>query len=51
MKSKGYSHSVIGKREINQDTSLVVDEVGLYAVADGIGGGLSGEVAADIAVE
>ena len=51
MKAKGYSYSVIGKREINQDTSLVFDEVGLYAVADGIGGGLSGEVAADIAVE
>jgi len=48
------SHSIsdVGlKREINQDRLLSVSDKGLYIVADGMGGGLHGEVAAQIAVE
>lgn len=51
MTTRGYFHTVIGNRLINQDAALVLDEVGLYAVADGVGGGLCGEVAAEMAVE
>lgn len=51
MKVKGYSFSVIGSREMNQDSFLVNDEKRLYAVADGVGGGLGGEVASRMAVE
>lgn len=38
------------KRESNQDSFLVDDELGLYVVADGMGGHLGGEVASRIAV-
>lgn len=51
MSHKGYSLSVIGSREMNQDSLLVAEEQGLYAVADGVGGGLKGEVASKMAVE
>lgn len=50
MPCKGYSLSVIGGREMNQDSFLVWDERGIYAVADGVGGGLRGEVASRMAV-
>lgn len=48
---KGHALSVIGSREKNQDSYLVADELSLYAVADGIGGGYNGEVASKMAVE
>ncbi len=51
MKVKGYSCSVIGGREMNQDSLLVNDEKSLYAVADGVGGGMGGEIASKMAVE
>ena len=51
MKFKGYVKSVIGGREMNQDAFLVANDIGVYAVADGIGGGLKGEVASKMAVE
>lgn len=51
MKTKGYSYTVVGGREMNQDSLLVSDELNLYAVADGIGGGLKGEVASKMAVD
>ena len=51
MKARGYSHSVIGGREVNQDSFLVDEEKGLFAVADGVGGGLKGEVASRLAIE
>lgn len=51
MSYKGYSLSVIGSREMNQDSFLVAEEQGLFAVADGVGGGLKGEVASKMAVE
>lgn len=51
MKIKGYSHSVVGSRDNNEDSFLVFDESALYAVADGIGGGEKGEVASKMATE
>jgi PPM family protein phosphatase len=51
MKTKGFSHTVIGSRELNQDSLLVDDTLRVYAVADGIGGGLKGEVASKMAVD
>ena len=51
MPTTGYSLSVIGGREMNQDSFLVSDRTGIYAVADGVGGGLKGEVASQMAVE
>ncbi len=51
MNVKGYSCSVIGGREMNQDSFLVNDEKGLYAVADGVGGGMGGEIASRMAIE
>jgi len=51
MKLKSFSYTVVGSREINQDALLCSDERGLYAVADGVGGGLKGEVASEMAVK
>ena len=51
MKVRGFAHSVVGGREQNQDAFLVWDERFLYAVADGVGGGLKGEVASKMAVD
>src|SRR5262249_24304127 len=48
---KGYAKSVIGTREMNQDSFLIWDDMKLYAVADGVGGGLRGEVASSMAVQ
>ncbi len=39
------------KREGNQDSFLVEDRLGLYIVADGVGGHFGGEVASALAVE
>lgn len=51
MPVKSYSLSVIGSREMNQDSLLCDEEKGLFAVADGVGGGLRGEIASRMAVE
>ena len=51
MQAKGYGHSVIGSREMNQDSFIIDNALGLYAVADGVGGGMRGEVASKMAVE
>lgn len=51
MQIQAYSHSVIGGREMNQDSFLCLPERGLFAVADGVGGGLQGDVASRMAVE
>lgn len=50
MHFKGYSITAIGGREMNQDSLLCDNDRALYAVADGIGGGLRGEVASLMAV-
>ncbi len=47
---KGYAKSVIGGREGNQDSFLMWPERNLYAVADGVGGGLRGDVASQMSV-
>ncbi len=50
MRATGYSISVLGSRKENQDAFLVDNERGVFAVADGIGGGERGEVASLMAV-
>lgn len=51
MPLKAYSQSLVGSRSQNQDAFLVLPDKGLFAVADGVGGGLKGEVASRMAVE
>jgi len=41
----------VGRRENNEDALLIDEELGLFAVADGIGGHCGGEVASRLAVE
>lgn len=50
MKCKAYGRSVIGGREMNQDSYLIYPERSVFAVADGVGGGMKGEVASQLAV-
>lgn len=50
MRVTGYSISSIGARQQNQDSCLVDNDRGLFAVADGIGGGERGDVASLMAV-
>ncbi len=51
MKIIGYSKTVIGSREKNEDSFLACDDKKLYAVADGVGGGVNGDVASKTAIE
>jgi PPM family protein phosphatase len=51
MRLKGHGFSVVGSREMNQDSYLIRDDRGIYAVADGVGGGMRGEVASRMAIE
>lgn len=51
MSSFGHSQSFIGRRSNNEDCELVNDDLGLYVVADGMGGHEGGEVASNLAVD
>ena len=49
---ESFAKSDVGcRREINEDCFLVDDDVGLYIVADGMGGQNAGEVASRMAVD
>src|SRR5260370_6298269 len=48
----GYGQTDLGrKRSMNEDAFFVADELGLYVVADGMGGHAAGEVASREAVD
>lgn len=52
MKIEAHAVTDIGvKRRVNQDAFLKDDELGLYVVADGMGGHRGGEVASQLAVQ
>jgi serine/threonine protein phosphatase PrpC len=52
MKPRGWSATDVGqKRDHNEDSLLCNDALGLYVVADGMGGHLGGEQASRMAVE
>jgi protein phosphatase len=52
MHIKSYGISDIGKRrQNNEDVFAILDEYGFYALADGMGGHLAGEVAAQMAID
>ncbi len=48
---KSYSITRQGKRSENQDSYFCDDKNGIYAVADGVGGGELGDVASQLAIQ
>lgn len=51
MRSRGYAATHIGRRENNEDAYRVDSALGLYTVADGMGGYEGGEIASRISVD
>ena len=48
---QSYAQTNIGQRKVNEDSFLINEELGLYVVADGVGGMAKGEVASQMACE
>jgi serine/threonine protein phosphatase PrpC len=51
VKSIGFAHTYVGRRTNNEDCHLSRPDLGLYVVADGMGGHEGGEVASHLAVD
>ncbi len=50
MKTVAFGQTDVGrKRDHNEDTFIIDDDVGAYIVCDGMGGHAAGEVAAEMA--
>jgi serine/threonine protein phosphatase PrpC len=49
--SIGFAHTYVGRRDRNEDCHLAKPDLGLYVVADGMGGHDGGEVASHLAVD
>ena len=48
---ENYVKTHIGQRDLNEDRYLVDEELGLYIVADGVGGLEKGEVASKLTLQ